>query len=242
MLKTERCKATMALKRAMADLVETQNTIYRDSGIFYDQYNNLCLEGVACVFGPKDTPYEDCPMFFSFQMPSTYPFDPPKVQFRTYHKGVRFHPNMYVDGKVCLSILHTWNGPPWASTMRISTILVTLQSLMDADPLRHEPGYSVGTNHLTICNAYSNYIAYTCISFILDCIENPTIWPKGFEEFRENFNEHIPVILGRLDKRIQSLTEIEYSNLPYSAAAHFTKADFLERLVKLNLSRITINK
>jgi ubiquitin-protein ligase len=231
----------MAMKRSMADLVEIQKPIYRDSGIFYEQINDSCLEGIACVFGPKDTPYEDCPMFYTFQMPSTYPFDPPKVQFKTYHKAARFHPNMYVEGKVCLSILHTWAGPKWASTMRVSTVLVTLQSLMDTDPLLHEPGFATRerTSH---CKAYAEYIKHVCCSFILDCIENPLSWPKDFEIFREHFEERIPEILKRLDARINALEPIDYSYLPYGYSYSFTKADLVERLVKLNLSRMTINK
>jgi ubiquitin-protein ligase len=231
----------MALKRAMADLSEIQKEIYKGSGIFYQQYNDLCLEGVACVFGPTETPYEDCPMFYSFQLPSTYPFDPPKVQFKTYHRGVRFHPNMYVDGKVCLSILHTWTGPKWASTMRISTILVTLQSLMDTDPLRHEPGYSKGGSE-PHCLAYEKYINAACISFILECIENPGSWPVPFLPFREEFEARIPETLERLGKRINVLEEIDYVHLPYGIPVKIRKGELMERLVKLNLSRMTINK
>ena len=43
-------------------------------------------------------------------------------------------------GKVCLSILGTWSGPKWTSIMDITTVLLTLQSLLDENPLHHEPG------------------------------------------------------------------------------------------------------
>ena len=147
---------------------------------------------------------------------------------------------MYVEGKVCLSILHTWTGPAWASTMRISTVLVTLQSLMDGDPLRHEPGYSSGRE--SHCAAYKNYIKAACISFILECIEKPQSWPAAFATFREEFEARIPGILERLGKRIEALEPIDYAHLPYSSLAKFTKDELMERLVKLNLSRMTINK
>ena len=45
-----------------------------------------------------------------------YPNQPPKVQFLTFcdcDKGgeaVRFNPNLYDDGYVCLSLLGTWSG------------------------------------------------------------------------------------------------------------------------------------
>ena len=72
----------------------------------------------------------------------------------------RIHPNIYVGGhkngrKVCLSILGTWNGPKWTTVMDISTVLITIQSLLDNNPLCHEPGFSSPSrNNLKL---YSNY-------------------------------------------------------------------------------------
>ncbi len=46
----------------------------------------------------------------------------PQVQSLTTGGGkVRFNPNLYDDGKVCLSLLGTWHGPSWDPAM--STIL-----------------------------------------------------------------------------------------------------------------------
>jgi ubiquitin-protein ligase len=45
---------------------------------------------------------------FEFHMfaPNTFPEAPPVVNLRTTGNGlVRFHPNLYSDGKVCLSLL-----------------------------------------------------------------------------------------------------------------------------------------
>lgn len=37
-----------------------------------------------------------------------------QVKFLTTGGGcVRFNPNLYVCGKVCLSLLGTWSGPAW---------------------------------------------------------------------------------------------------------------------------------
>jgi ubiquitin-protein ligase len=47
-------------------------------------------------------------------LPPAYPHVPPKVTFRTTADGrLRFNPNLYTDGKVCLSLLGTWSGDPW---------------------------------------------------------------------------------------------------------------------------------
>jgi hypothetical protein len=54
------------------------------------------------------------------------------------------HPNMYASGKLCLSILGTWSGPSWTSAMSLTTIILALQSIMDDNPLKNEPGYGIG--------------------------------------------------------------------------------------------------
>mmetsp|Transcript_10330 Transcript_10330/g.30927 ORF Transcript_10330/g.30927 Transcript_10330/m.30927 type:complete len:103 (-) Transcript_10330:836-1144(-) len=46
--------------------------------------------------------------------PDDYPQSPPRVRNMTTGAGrVRFNPNLYANGKVCLSILGTWKGPGW---------------------------------------------------------------------------------------------------------------------------------
>ena len=43
-----------------------------------------------------------------------YPLSPPKVNFMTTDGGrVRFNPNLYTCGKVCLSVLNTWDKNDW---------------------------------------------------------------------------------------------------------------------------------
>jgi len=56
---------------------------------------------------------------------------------------VRFNPNLYNDGKVCLSLLGTWSGPSWdPKTSSLLQVLVSIQSLiLVADPFFNEPGY-----------------------------------------------------------------------------------------------------
>jgi ubiquitin-protein ligase len=227
----------MAVKRAVADAKELQTKIYSDSGIFYAMEDSNVLLGRACIFGPKDTPYEDCPMLYNFQILDTFPFDPPKVTFITYDGRTRFHPNMYEQGKVCLSILGTWQGEKWSSVMRLSTILVTLQSLMDTNPLKHEPGYSnTNTNTHTL---YAKLIECRCILYILKCIEefvNKKIISIELQPFREEFVERIPGTLDRLETRLRRLLEtgeVECYGLPYNLSDKTCYQACLDRVVKL---------
>lgn len=60
----------------------------------------------------------------------------------TTGKGsVRFNPNLYASGKVCLSILGTWSGPAWSPALSLSSLLISIQSLMNDKPYHNEPGY-----------------------------------------------------------------------------------------------------
>jgi ubiquitin-protein ligase len=226
----------MALKRVMADIRELENAIYKDNNIFYYVNEANMMEGYACIFGPKDTPYEDCPMLYKVTVSLTYPFDPPVVEFLTYDGVTRFHPNMYIEKKVCLSILHTWSGPRWASTMRISTVLVTLQSLLDKDPLRHEPGYDVGKDDK--CKSYAKYIEIACIRYILERAENlgGGVQPSAFQPFVEVFEQRVGSILDRLEQRLAELikngNEV-FVDLPYRGFCKTTYEELMERVVKL---------
>jgi ubiquitin-conjugating enzyme E2 Z len=224
----------MSNKRILADIAELEKPIYAESGIYYSVNDSNIREGYACIFGPEGTPYEDCPMLYSFSIGDGFPFDPPKVLFHTNDGITRFHPNMYKEGKVCLSILHTWEGPKWASTMRLSTILLTLQSLMDTDPILHEPGYHNLSKNLR--DGYKNYVENSCIQYILDRAERPE--PDAFKPFSSIFKERLPGILERLEKRLRKYLdedegELIFTNIPYQMHGSTNYVKALERVIKL---------
>lgn len=220
----------------MADVSELQKPLYAESGIYYAVDEVNVNHGFACVFGPQGTPYEDCPMLYEFQVGTTYPFDPPKVEFRTYDGLTRFHPNMYKDGKCCLSILHTWEGPKWASTMRLSTVLVTLQSLMDTNPLVHEPGFATRVDTATH-KLYAEFVEYSCMRYIVERQEatlKKKQQPAAFSHFAEEFQQRIPAILERLKKRLEKRIEEgekTWPAIPYNLQG---KSDYAGLLTKVN--------
>ncbi|KAK7750270.1 hypothetical protein SLS62_007787 [Diatrype stigma] len=95
------------------------------------------------IIGTKGTPYEYG--FFEFDLfcPINYPVSPPRVRFMTTNGGtVRFNPNLYEDGKVCLSLLGTWSGEPWRpGQSTILQVLVSIQSMiLCEEPWYNEPG------------------------------------------------------------------------------------------------------
>lgn len=98
------------------------------------------------VIGPPGTPYHLGFYNFEFEFPKTYPNTPPSCVIVTTDGGkLRFNPNLYAGGKVCLSILGTWRGESedeWRSTYSISYVLFAIQSLiMTRQPYHNEPGY-----------------------------------------------------------------------------------------------------
>jgi len=97
---------------------------------------NLFLWEV-CVIGPAETPYEGGLFRGRLEFPTNYPLMPPKLTFTTSI----WHPNIYKDGRVCISILH----PPgedengcesaaerWLPVHTITTIMVSVISLLSS--------------------------------------------------------------------------------------------------------------
>ena len=52
--------------------------------------------------GPSDTLYEGGFFKAKLTFPQDYPNNPPEMKFLTK----MWHPNIYADGRVCISILH----------------------------------------------------------------------------------------------------------------------------------------
>lgn len=72
---------------------------------------------------------------------------PPKVKLMTTAQNtVRFNPNFYSNGKVCLSILGTWPGPGWSAGGTLYSALLSIQSLMTDKPYHNEPGFEATSN------------------------------------------------------------------------------------------------
>lgn len=111
------------------------------------------------VVGPEDSVYRHKLLKLKFDIPPLYPLKSPAVKFIQY-RGERIHPNFYKDGKVCLSILGTWAGEPWATSMTTDSVLRTVQSLLDNEPYKHEPNQRHDAE-------FSEYVRYTTWQWLL---------------------------------------------------------------------------
>ncbi|KAI4329785.1 hypothetical protein MLD38_028131 [Melastoma candidum] len=189
------------LKKVQEDWNILQNNLPDD--IYVRVYEDRIDLLRAVIVGAYGTPYQDGLFFFDFHIPPEYPNVPPVAY---YHSGGwRINPNLYEEGKVCLSLLNTWTGrgnEVWdPSSSSILQVLVSLQGLvLNSRPYFNEAGYDkqVGT-----AEGEKNSLSYNENTFLLNCktmmnlIRRP---PKDFDVLvKEHFTRRGCYILKACD-------------------------------------------
>ena len=189
-------------KRLLKDVVDIIKNPLNDNGIFYKHDENNMLIGYALVIGPEKTLYNYGYYLFKFEFPKDYPFTPPKVKYLTNNGYTRFHPNLYRNGKVCLSILNTWRGEQWTSCQTIRSVLLTLVTRFHNKPLLNEPGV---TEKYKDFKKYNKIICYENYNTaILSLLKKKIVIPefKLFEkEILINYNKNKDIILEEISKK-----------------------------------------
>ena len=106
------------------------------------------LDLLRClIIGPRDTPYENAPFLIDLHLPTNFPNEPPTAHFHSWTSGLgRINPNLYEEGKICLSLLGTWSGKAetekWSDKATILQLLVSLQGLvLVSKPFYNEAGF-----------------------------------------------------------------------------------------------------
>lgn len=94
------------------------------------------MEWEVALFGPPDTLYEGGYFKAHVKFPADYPYSPPSIRFLTKV----WHPNVYENGDLCISILHPPIDDPqsgelpcerWNPTQNVRTILLSVISLLN---------------------------------------------------------------------------------------------------------------
>eukprot|EP01138_Halocafeteria_seosinensis_P013573 gb/GECG01013862.1/.p1 GENE.gb/GECG01013862.1/~~gb/GECG01013862.1/.p1 ORF type:complete len:387 (+),score=35.37 gb/GECG01013862.1/:1-1161(+) len=136
--------ATISLAR---NLNHSVREFDEDESLF--MYYNDDRTGYIMVLSNPDSCYGVMPFTFYFTLGEgdrPYPQHPPKTEYVSVD-GNRIHPNLYVNGQVCLSILGTWRGPGWESHFNLYTLAKHLQLIVNAPyPLQWEPSYTDRTD------------------------------------------------------------------------------------------------
>lgn len=99
----------------------------------------------AMIQGPEGTPYEGGVFPAILRFPKDYPLNPPKMKFDV--PGGLWHPNVYANGEVCISILHPPGDDPnhyesaserWSPIQSVEKILISVMSML-AEPNDESP-------------------------------------------------------------------------------------------------------
>merc|ERR1712183_237760 len=125
-----------ALKRLVREFKEL--SVSETEGIIASPVNeDNFFEWEAVITGPEHTPYENGVFVAKLTFPHDYPHSPPKMKFTSR----MWHPNVYKDGNVCISILHTGDDPMgyektlerWTPLQSVEKILLSVVSML-AEP------------------------------------------------------------------------------------------------------------
>lgn len=152
-----------------------------------------CLR--VLITGTSDTPYDSGVFIFDLFAGDDYPDGPPQMVFLNTG-GKRFNPNLYNNGKVCLSLLGTWRGQAAESwnknTSTLQQLLVSVQSQILTDqPYFNEPGWESnygkepGITQSKIYNCYTRY--YTMCYAMLDILLNMDKFPEFIDVITKHF-------------------------------------------------------
>lgn len=121
-------------KKLLFEYLEQNNSNFIDFSIHDDN----CYLWKIIFFGPSDSPYKDGRIILTLNIPSDYPFKPPKVQFLTdiYHPLFRIH---YHNLSSICAFCTQLNG--WTPAITIPTFI---QATLDA--LQNPSKYSCDLN------------------------------------------------------------------------------------------------
>ena len=196
--------SNLAVKRILSDLKIVKSNQLDKHNIFVSTNDEDIYNIKAMIIGPDDTPYEGGFYFFDINFPKNYPIEPPKAKFMTLNKDVRFNPNLYKCGKVCVSLLNTWSGPGWTTACTLAAVLLSIQSLLNERPIHNEPGWEKENGEK--CKTYNDLLDYFNLKVgVIQMIQDT---PFGFEVFRDimlkyyidNFEKYMKFIDKRMDK------------------------------------------
>eukprot|EP00917_Polyrhabdina_sp_WS-2016_P022031 GHVP01047691.1.p1 GENE.GHVP01047691.1~~GHVP01047691.1.p1 ORF type:complete len:164 (+),score=30.62 GHVP01047691.1:129-620(+) len=109
----------------------------------------------VCLYGPPGTPYEGGVFNTFLDFPEDFPNSPPVMRF---DRDI-WHPNVYPDGTVCISILHpagldAFNEfetaeERWRPVLGVESVLISVVSLL-GDPNIESPAHIDAANHMKL--------------------------------------------------------------------------------------------
>lgn len=204
-----------ALKRLIVDYIDLENNKLENIYTYYEDNDVKTL--YALIIGPNDTPYEGGYYFFKLEFDDLYPSKPPKCKFETINGTIRFNPNLYENGKICLSILGTWSGPEWKPVMNIRSILLNFQSLLHEYPIINEPMYNkLNVSDIKSLN-YNKILTYYNYKFaIFEMYKKKDYYPWFNDIIEKHFRDNYKKYLVNLQKLTDELNDTFIKIYPWT--------------------------
>ncbi|XP_013886705.1 E2/E3 hybrid ubiquitin-protein ligase UBE2O isoform X2 [Austrofundulus limnaeus] len=180
----------------------------------------------ALIKGPTRTPYEDGLFLFDIQLPNIYPAVPPLFRYLSQCSG-RLNPNLYDNGKVCVSLLGTWIGKGterWTSKSSLLQVLISIQGLILVnEPYYNEAGFDSDRG---LQEGYENSRCYNEMALIKVVQSMTQVLQHPVEVFRQEIQEHFASSGWRLVHRLEAWLELNeaaergHAAHPYSRSHH----------------------
>ena len=145
------------LKLEYKDILKEPNYLYS-----VEISDKSILEWNFIVIGPQDTLYENGIFNGQIIFPMDYPNSLPKVHF----KNDMYHPNVYKNGTVCISILHNGvdqygyesDNERWSPTHNVNTIMLSIISLLANPNFESPANVDIGIIYKKNYDDYKNKI------------------------------------------------------------------------------------
>ncbi|CAH1793495.1 unnamed protein product [Owenia fusiformis] len=209
------------------------------SGIFVRGFDERMDIFSVMIYGPEHTPYEDGLFFFDVMLPADYPESPPLFHYLSYCND-RLNPNLYEDGKVCVSLLGTWSGKDtevWTNKSNLLQVLVSIQGLiLVKQPYYNEAGYEKqqGTQQGLENSKVYNEMAVIKMVQSMQCIcKNP---PEVFKEDAiEYLNKHGYRLADRVEKWLDYSVKNQLQKTPTKPSSLPTNQSQLTSTLAVNI-------
>ncbi|XP_028306737.1 ubiquitin-conjugating enzyme E2O isoform X2 [Gouania willdenowi] len=174
----------------------------------------------ALIKGPTRTPYEDGLFLFDIQLPNIYPVVPPLFRYLSQCSG-RLNPNLYDNGKVCVSLLGTWIGKGterWTSKSSLLQVLISIQGLILVnEPYYNEAGFDSDRG---LQEGYENSRCYNEMALIKMVQSMTQLLQNPVEVFRQEIQEHFESSGWRLVHRLETWLELHEASERYHRSQH----------------------
>lgn len=224
---SRRTRSKIYIKRIISDISEISSDYDPKIHIWYDEQNITKIR--ALIIGPEGTPYEDGFFYFTIDIPESYPFHHPSAKFETINQKIRFNPNLYEGGKVCLSIIGTWSGPKWSSIQTLKSLLLSIQSLMDVHPMINEPSFENTKIDDPLAIEYNEYIRFHTHEFAMyEMLTNKNHFPYFQDVIEKYFVDNYE----RISKKLTELSKWDGKTMKTFIWSHSVKVNYTELLSK----------